>query len=355
MVMALVQPHAPTIVFDVSNEVLALPKSRPIIGECASRNIASQRLPQSMTTFNFSTSVLTWCFRATCKIKKKKFPSNNQTNLSCTCFAMPSSFCCPLLCSFAVILLYLHYVLSLPLPLQRHPLTSRSSICPVSIPNDPPSASDFASASPRDSHNRFPRIVNGDFVSEALRPYLASLLILVSLNRNTSCSAILVSPRWLITAAHCIDSPNILVSVGTNRSLKYQKQPFLRVQENVTHSRYNSSQMQYDIAALRLTRPAPSGAKFMKVNVKSTLPAVGSFVRSAGYGRTDREGDPKNISGFLRQVDIPVTSECACQSAYSTPSVDYAAQVCAGYARGECSAWYAETCLVQTDNDLLAL
>lgn len=67
MVMALVQPHAPIIVFDVSNEVLALPKSRPIIGECASRNMSSQRLPQCMPTFNFSTA-LTWCFRATCKI-----------------------------------------------------------------------------------------------------------------------------------------------------------------------------------------------------------------------------------------------------------------------------------------------
>lgn len=218
--------------------------------------------------------------------------------------------------------------------------TQRSPACPVIIPDDPPSAPDLPNPSP----DELSRIVNGDLASENLRPYLASLLIPISSSFNSSCTATVVSSRWLITAAHCIVSPNILVTVATNRSLHSQEQPFIRVATNQSHPQYNFVERQYDIGIIQLSQPAPVHAKFMKVNLDASIPTVKSFVRSVGYGTTlgePDEGEPSSVAGHLRQVDIPVITEHKCRQAYLNYRriIDYDAQVCAGYARGGCGAW----------------
>lgn len=230
-----------------------------------------------------------------------------------------------------------------PIPHINNSFSFRSLVCPVKLPNDPPSAPDLLPLL-LDSNQHLPRIINGDLASDSLRPYLASLLILTSPSSNVSCTATLVSPRWLITAAHCIITSNILVSVATNRSLRFQEQPFIRVAANKSHPQYSSVEAQYDVGLLQLAQPAPAHAKFMKVSVDATIPLVSSYARSIGYGSSISDPDTTetlSVAGYLRQVDVPVITKQSCKLAYRDYRriIDYDAQVCTGYANGGCGAW----------------
>lgn len=218
--------------------------------------------------------------------------------------------------------------------------STRSSKCPVKIPEDPPSAPDLL---PPSSENlqQLPRILNGDLASDKLRPYLASFVITVpGFGPVGACTATMVSRQWLITAAHCVTNLTTLVAVGVNRSLLIsQAQPSVRAAAAVAHPLFSRRRLGNDIGVIRLERPAPPGTKFMKVNVNAGVPIEGTFARSVGYGisRSDPSDEPESVSGFLRQIDVPVTSESSCQSAYDEDVVAYDAQVCAGYSRGGCS------------------
>jgi hypothetical protein len=148
------------------------------------------------------------------------------------------------------------------------------------------------------------RIVGGSFVPAGQYGFTAALL---NSSQQQGCGGSLISPRWVVTAAHCTASYAAFVRVGSiDRSSGGQ---VIRVIRRINHPGYAGSQN--DIALLELETPAVGIAP---VEIGATTPAVNSAVRLLGWGQTTSPfgGDPG--SQFLKQLDTSVLTLNTCNA-----------------------------------------
>lgn len=218
------------------------------------------------------------------------------------------------------------------------PTDHQSESCPVAIAHDHPE--------PRSRSTRVlqrqlvpePRVVGGDFASPHLRPYMA---VIYNPTRRF-CSGALLSPRWVITAAHCLVRKDFTVGLLTTQAFKDGVN--FSISRVIHHSEFGDTGLprQNDITLIELSQPAPTGAKFIAVNADEARPRTGEFARVAGYGSISYRNllrDPSPRS--LRQVDVPITPFEQCFEAYKLwEPISKTKQVCAGYFDdGGCDAW----------------
>lgn len=191
---------------------------------------------------------------------------------------------------------------------------------------------------PTNSNRPSPRIVGGSIPDDDTRTHMAAFIDA----RTFICSGSLISPTWVITAAHCDIQLSMRVTVGGSTVLGGQMHTIRAVYVHPSYNRFNSADTPYDIALVQLQSPAPDDSRFVHVNVNRSFPPPGAYTRVAGYGQTIQ----KQFSGgpILRVVDVPVVAMSKCKRDYSRADMLLATrlredvQLCAGLDAGGCDA-----------------
>uniref|UniRef100_A0A8C7ZN19 Uncharacterized protein n=1 Tax=Oryzias sinensis TaxID=183150 RepID=A0A8C7ZN19_9TELE len=174
----------------------------------------------------------------------------------------------------------------------------------------------------------FPRIIGGNETDIKDYPWQVSL----QNNGQHTCGGSLVSPRWVVTAAHCFNGSvisrwNVMSghSGMTTAGASY-------VDKILVNNDYRPEKQDYDIALIRLSSP---------ITVRVCLPpkdlglANQSPLAVTGWGYREEEG---TVSSTLQEADVPLIDWTTCSSSSLYGSFLTRRMICAGYTEGKVDA-----------------
>ncbi|XP_036442526.1 mast cell protease 2-like [Colossoma macropomum] len=166
-------------------------------------------------------------------------------------------------------------------------------------------------------------IVNGTVAKPHSRPYMVS----VQANKNHMCGGFLVSPLFVMTAAHCwasLKETGVTAVIGAH-DLNANDFDCIPVKEHYIHPNFtHGNNPSNDIMLLKLGRSAKNSKNAALISIPKITGDVneGTLCSVAGWGRTRTNGTPSNV---LLEAKIRVLSNNQCKAHW-----DYKNILCAG-------------------------
>uniref|UniRef100_A0A8C3I039 Coagulation factor X n=1 Tax=Chrysemys picta bellii TaxID=8478 RepID=A0A8C3I039_CHRPI len=171
------------------------------------------------------------------------------------------------------------------------------------------------------------RITGGSFCRRGHCPWQVTFLLHIDRGYGF-CGGSLISSRWVVTAAHCLEivKPHH-VTVG--EEVKEQK---IEVQQSWIHPHYDSDNYNGDIALLYLSSDVVFNEYALPIclpnpNLATLLTSEGTRGMVSGWGSTHQRGPGTR---FLMKVKLPIVSMETCRQ--STAKLITDNMFCAGYA-----------------------
>ncbi|RLU22998.1 hypothetical protein DMN91_005276 [Ooceraea biroi] len=177
----------------------------------------------------------------------------------------------------------------------------------------------------------FTRIIGGRPATHGSWPWQVAIL---NRFREAFCGGTLVSPRWVLTAAHCIRK-RLYVRIGEHDlTIKEGTELELRIDSVTIHPKYDADTVDNDVALLRLpnalTMSASRGIACLP-SPKQPIP-MNQFCTIIGWGKSSVTDDFG--TDVLHEARVPIVSTEICREVY----VEYKItdnMFCAGYRRGK--------------------
>lgn len=186
----------------------------------------------------------------------------------------------------------------------------------------------FTTALVKESTNDVPifRIFNGINSHPGQFPYQA-LLIIKAESGPSICGGSLLSDRWVLTAAHCVNLVNsIQVHLGASLyTASRSTEPgriITGVSRIILHYMYNRNSITDDVALLRLSDRITFSNTIMPVLLPKAGVHVGQTVVASGWGLTSTAvGSSRQVAQRLQYAQLQVISNLECTGSYSFISV----------------------------------
>lgn len=133
------------------------------------------------------------------------------------------------------------------------------------------------------------RIINGVDATEYQFPWFASIRSHSQSGMQSICGGSIVATEWVLTAAHCTRG-YVSYTLGFGSNNINIPLVSMSATEVVEHPRYNSANLNFDIAVIKLPRTLQYSAHIQPVRMPSLTQSVSNMLsthmaRVCGYGR----------------------------------------------------------------------
>ncbi|XP_048512177.1 trypsin-2-like [Athalia rosae] len=179
----------------------------------------------------------------------------------------------------------------------------------------------FATRS-REPRLRDGRIVGGADVGIQDHPYQLSF----QQYKQHICGASIISPKWAITAGHCVGSPPSYYRVGAGSARKSDGS-FHAIKNIIRHPQFDMAAIDYDIALLEVEEEFEFSETVQPVELPDLEIEPWSVVNVTGWGALWQGG---STSRLLQKVTVPIIPRELCSEAYSFMNDITPRMICAG-------------------------
>uniref|UniRef100_F6RN27 Kallikrein related peptidase 14 n=1 Tax=Monodelphis domestica TaxID=13616 RepID=F6RN27_MONDO len=171
------------------------------------------------------------------------------------------------------------------------------------------------------------KIIGGYTCIPHSQPWQAALFA----SRKFHCGGVLLSNRWVLTAAHC-GHWNLRVALGKHNLQRLEpSQQMLRVNRQVVYPRYNQRTNDHDLMLLHLERPVKLTREIQPIQVARNCASPGTSCLVSGWGTIS--SPHVRYPSTLQCVNIDILSDERCRNSY--PGAITRGMVCAGDQKGE--------------------
>ncbi|KAM5296728.1 kallikrein-7-like [Glossophaga mutica] len=152
------------------------------------------------------------------------------------------------------------------------------------------------------------RIINGVPCPRGSHPWQVALLK----GSQLHCGGVLVSPQWVLTAAHCKMS-EYNVHLG-NDHLDSKRAQRIKATKSFVHPSYSTQTHENDIMLVKLSQPAKMSSSVNRVNLPSRCDAPGTSCTVSGWGTTT--SPDVSFPSELMCTDVKLVSSQECKKVY---------------------------------------